>query len=70
MDHTPDQDDRQRLQDLADLHEASSRRMRLPRGTPAFEEAVAEEQRIIERIRRWASSIPTDPESGPAGRRS
>ena len=62
MDGTTDQDDRERLQDLHDLHEASSRRMRLPRGTPEFKEAVAEEQRIIERIRTWASAIPTDPE--------
>ena len=43
----------QQVADLADLKAAQRRRENLPRGTPEWDEALADEERLIMRIRNW-----------------
>ena len=43
----------QQVADLADLKAAQQRREVLRRGTPEWDEAVADEERLIVRIRHW-----------------
>lgn len=43
----------QQVADLAELKAARSRRPTLRRGTPEWDEAVADEERLVARIRNW-----------------
>ena len=43
----------QQVADLADLRAARRRREQLRRGTPEWDEALADEERLIMRIRHW-----------------
>lgn len=54
----------QQVADLADLKAAQRRREMLRRGTPEWDEAVADEERLIVRIRNWVRPLDGLRQSG------
>ena len=54
-------DEDPQVRDLRALREANLRRLRLTPGTAAYDDAMAEEQRLVDRIRAWVQHSRNEP---------